>query len=96
MSLRGRLFCGLAAYLIGGACIVALSAALAHAWAWLLFPWLGLCGWYLTRLRCPECGKPVAFNRGLWMPYARRGCSQCGHDLTEQFTTPHPRSSSVI
>jgi len=95
MSLRGRLFWGLAVYLIGGACIIGLSAATARAWGWLLFPWLGLCGAYLMRLRCPQCAKPIAQNHGLWMPYAPHKCSQCGHDLTERIPIRRPYSRNT-
>jgi hypothetical protein len=78
-------------YLAGGASIIALMATVAHGWVWLLFPWLGLCGWYVRSLRCPECRKPIANNYGIWMPYVPRRCSQCGHDLTARVASQPPR-----
>ncbi len=95
MSLRGRLFCAIVVYLAGGAGIIALTAIVAGGWVWLLFPWLAACGWYASSLRCPECRKPIACNGGIWMPYAPRRCSQCGHDLTAHVPRRPPPSPRV-
>jgi hypothetical protein len=82
MSIRALFFLAIAAWLVGCFWILALASQISSYFAWVLFPYMGLCALYIRRLRCPQCGKPVWINWGLSMPYTPPECSKCGHDLT--------------
>lgn len=55
---------------------------------WMFFLWVAVGSFILMRIRCPQCGVPVAYQgrlggMPLYAVFFRKNCQNCGNDLTK-------------
>jgi len=85
MSVRGRHYTLMAAWLLLGIAAIALAELSRDKliWLfWLLIPGAFLFGAYGMSLKCPACRKPIEKHpSGYWTPWVPRICRHCGRDL---------------
>jgi hypothetical protein len=84
MSVRFRFYavlCGWVLFSVGQAALASPS------YGWLAFPVILVVAVLSMSQRCPVCRKSVGHNYGIWMPYAPRICTRCGHDLSKRGIT---------